>query len=393
MLSLTICERGCPRRLAVRRLLSLTAVLAISTAALLVPSAAIQAQEPEPISATRGTGVTGIPPATGGIALMLSTEAGTPNQLTATLADLGCDAETIAVVGAPPWRIYVPAAPGFVNADFPANIAADTPFFVRCASVMPAIDPANATYVIGGTDVTLTDGLSQVPAAPGSATLITTMTTSRQSSVDLNGDALTDAAVILTHDPGGSGTFYYLAVVEAGATGAAPTLLLGDRIVVDGVTAAHGQIVVQYLDRAPGEPFAVAPTVPRTRTFKLVSGAFIEVGAGACEAANLADVGSFVFVTAPASGARVFSGFTVEGCSRTFESTVNWQLFDREGNELASGFTMGGGVDGPGRFSFTVTYDGALTTEEVGRLEVFEADVSGGEGFPPPKAVVPLVLP
>lgn len=369
------------------------AAFAAIVALLVFAATPTRAQTPELISATPGTGLTGVPPREGGIALLLTTEAGTPDQLNATLAELGCDAATITVVGSAEWLPYVTDAPAFVNDAFPASLAADTPFFVRCSPVSPTTDPSNATYAIDGTDVTLTDGLSEVPAAPGSATFITTTLSSRQSYADLNADALADAAVVLTHDPGGSGTFYYLAAVAAAGSGSAPTLLLGDRITVDRVTAAHGQITVGYLDRAPGEAFATAPTVPVTRTFKLIAGALVEVGAGTCEAANLADIGSFVFVSTPSSGARVYSGFTVEGCSRTFESTVNWQLFDREGNELASGFTTGGGVDGPGRFSFTVTYDGALTDEEVGRLEVFEVDASDGAGFPPPKDLVPLLLP
>ena len=379
-----------------RRLLSTAALLAMTIAVAAIISAEsghVHAQTPELISTIPGTGITGVPPRDGGVALLLTTEASTPDQLSATLAELGCGTVTITIVDSAAWAPYVSGAPAFVNDGFPASVAADTPFFVRCSAVAPTIDPSNATYSIGGTDVTLTDGLSEIPAAPGSATLITTTLSSRQSYVDLDADAVTDAAVVLRHDPGGSGTFYYIAAVAAGGSGSAPTLLLGDRITVDRVTATHGQIIVSYLDRAPGEPFAVAPTVPVTRTFKLIGGALVEVGAGNCEAANLTDIGSFVFVTTPASGARVFNGFTVEGCSRTFESTVNWQLFDREGNELASGFTSGGGVDGPGRFSFIVTYDGALTDAEVGRLEVFEVDASGGAGFPPPKDMVPLVLP
>ena len=98
-------------------------------------------------------------------------------------------------------------------------------------------------------------------------------------------------------------------------------------------------------------------------------------------APELDAVGAFVFVTTPASGAEVFSGFAVTGCSRTFELTVNWRLLDRSGAEPTSGFTMGGGVDGPGRFAFTVEYD--VDERQLGHLEVFETDASGGEGFPP----------
>jgi hypothetical protein len=102
------------------------------------------------------------------------------------------------------------------------------------------------------------------------------------------------------------------------------------------------------------------------------------------------DEASFVVATKPEAGARVESGFAVKGCSRTFEGDVQWKLLGRDGSVLASGNTQGGGVDGPGAFSFTVPY--TVAGRQVGHLEVFEEDVSGGEGFPPGHTILPLVL-
>jgi Immunoglobulin-like domain of bacterial spore germination len=99
---------------------------------------------------------------------------------------------------------------------------------------------------------------------------------------------------------------------------------------------------------------------------------------------------AFVFTTSPSVGDRVTSGFEVKGCSRTFESTVNWKLVGRNGSELASGHTQGGGVDGAGPFSFTVNY--SVPAQEIGHLEVFEEDASDGEGNPPGRNVLSLVL-
>jgi hypothetical protein len=109
-----------------------------------------------------------------------------------------------------------------------------------------------------------------------------------------------------------------------------------------------------------------------------------------CSNSDGALSGAFVFVTEPNSGARVSSGFAVRGCSRTFESTVNWKLRARNGNVLASGFTTGGGVDAPAPFAFNVAY--SVSQRQIGHLEVFEEDVSDGAGFPPPRDVIPLVL-
>ncbi len=54
---------------------------------------------------------------------------------------------------------------------------------------------------------------------------------------------------------------------------------------------------------------------------------------------------AFVIATAPKPGERVESGFEAKGCSRSFESNVQWKLIARDGSILASGNTSGGGVD------------------------------------------------
>jgi len=102
------------------------------------------------------------------------------------------------------------------------------------------------------------------------------------------------------------------------------------------------------------------------------------------------DEAAFVIATEPKAGARVESGFGVEGCSRSFESNVQWKLIARDGAVLASGNAQGGGVDGPAAFSFTIPY--AVETQQIGHLEVSAEDPSDGEGFPPGRTVLPLVL-
>jgi hypothetical protein len=98
---------------------------------------------------------------------------------------------------------------------------------------------------------------------------------------------------------------------------------------------------------------------------------------------------SFVLATQPLPGARVASGFTVEGCARTFEGTVQWRLLARDGSTLAEGITQGGTAEGPAPFRFQVDY--TLPERQVGHLEVLAPRVTD-EGFPPGRTVMPLVL-
>ena len=112
-----------------------------------------------------------------------------------------------------------------------------------------------------------------------------------------------------------------------------------------------------------------------------------EQDAGVCANTDgaLSNAG-FIFVEDPRSGERVPSGFEVKGCSSTFEATVNWRLRDRTGK--ASGVTQGGSLE-PGLFEFRAEY--SVAARQIGELEVFEPRVTG-EGFPPSRNIVPLVL-
>ncbi|HNB36631.1 MAG TPA: hypothetical protein PK414_10455, partial [Anaerolineales bacterium] len=73
-------------------------------------------------------------------------------------------------------------------------------------------DYKNATYLIEGSFVTLSDGFFEAEIAPGSASKITTRYFGNEAFGDLNSDGKADAAFLLTQTTGGSGTFFYLVV-------------------------------------------------------------------------------------------------------------------------------------------------------------------------------------
>lgn len=146
------------------------------------------------------------------------------------------------------------------------------------AGAIPAApDPTNATYRIERDTVTLTNGRAEREAAPGSASKVITILGSERASADLDGDGRPDTVVILTHQPGGSGTFSYVAVLLNGATGvsAAPAALLGDRIKVSALRFDGRAVVVDVLERAPGDPLSASPTVAKTKRFVVDQGALV----------------------------------------------------------------------------------------------------------------------
>ena len=145
-----------------------------------------------------------------------------------------------------------------------------------CGAPTQPPDAANATYQIDKTAVIVANGRAEVPVAPGSAAkAITTLT--GKAVGDLDGDGRDDVAAVLVHEPGGSGSFTYVAVVLNPTSGAKATnaLLIGDRVAGQAVRLEGKTVVIDYLDRRAGEAFTVAPSVPTTKRFVIRDGVLV----------------------------------------------------------------------------------------------------------------------
>lgn len=139
-------------------------------------------------------------------------------------------------------------------------------------------DPLNATYLIEGTPVGLTDGRSESPAAPGSAMKMMTAVRRQPVYGDLDGNGDEDAALLLVHNPGGSGTFYYAAaaVNVNGRYQGTQAVLLGDRIIPLDIGIRNDAVVINYADRRPEEPMSAASSVNKTTVLILKNDKLIE---------------------------------------------------------------------------------------------------------------------
>lgn len=148
-----------------------------------------------------------------------------------------------------------------------------------CSGVLTkAPDPCNATYMIEGTAITLTDGKSEVEVPGSAAKRLTTLLDEWTAYGDVTDDGKTDTAAILLDQPGGTGSFYYLAVLPGPATDHPVSLeavLLGDRIRMQKVTVAGGKVTVEYLDRKPDEPMTTPPSVKVTKSFTVREGQLV----------------------------------------------------------------------------------------------------------------------
>ncbi len=134
-----------------------------------------------------------------------------------------------------------------------------------------AEDPLNATYAIEGKGMTLQDGRWEKSIEPGSATKLRTEVFGAPAFGDLDGDGDEDVALFLVHDPGGSGTFYYVAAAlnQDGRYQGTQAVLLGDRILPQDLEIRNNLILARYQDRKPQEPMSAEPRVETLLTLSL----------------------------------------------------------------------------------------------------------------------------
>ncbi|MEN9390676.1 MAG: hypothetical protein RLZZ283_776 [Candidatus Parcubacteria bacterium] len=119
-------------------------------------------------------------------------------------------------------------------------------------------DYRSGVYQIGGETVTL---------GVGGATYF-----GNEIMGDIDGDGNEDVAFLITHDGGGSGTFYYLvgAINKGAGYLGTQAMLIGDRIApqsteFEKLPAPYGaRVIVNYADRLPTDPMTAEPSVGKS---------------------------------------------------------------------------------------------------------------------------------
>lgn len=131
----------------------------------------------------------------------------------------------------------------------------------------------NATLEVpeqDGTTVALEDGEGVFPSGPVQG--VVSMPTMYAEGLD---EESNDVLTLLVVNSGGSGSFFYLVLLEdmGNAFVLQDYALLGDRVGVDDITTepagATYRAVVSMLVRAEGEPFAVEPTILEEQAFRV----------------------------------------------------------------------------------------------------------------------------
>ncbi len=157
--------------------------------------------------------------------------------------------------------------------------------FTRVGKDAPEPDLGSMTFLstwFPSGKVTLSRGEYREPAAPDSASEIMVKLSDKKVFGMINGRQ--SGAVVLITDPGGSGTFYDLALLSKEAEGWVnrDIAFLGDRVKVHTIEIKNNEIVVSITTHGPGEPMC-CPTLEVKKRFAVQEGRLVPAAGGESE--------------------------------------------------------------------------------------------------------------
>ena len=183
---------------------------------------------------------------------------------------------------------------------------------------------------------------------------------------DLDGDEIADAAVVVFTSGGGSGTFRYLIAVldRDGAPVQAARVYLGDRVQVESVTIASGEIVMDVLAHRRSDGLC-CPTLNITRGFALRGDQLVPRQA--------------LVIESPLPGETIASGVEVQGITSTHPSGdgLAYLVYDARGGVIGMGrLAVEGGEGHPGTFAAPVEF--IAGAGGPGRIEIVDVHQDDG---------------
>jgi hypothetical protein len=196
---------------------------------------------------------------------------------------------------------------------------------------------------------------------------------------DLNGDGAGDAAIFLSENGGGTGSFVSVIVMlnQGGVPVQSADRLVDDRPQVNNLAIHNGLILVDAVIHGVPDPMC-CPNFPVTETLLLENSRLILTRftstspGGPLRAINL---------TAPAPGVAISGSVQVAGNATVspFENTLAYAIFDLGGNKLSNGsfIVTSDGMGLPGTFNVPIDVS-AIPAGTVIRLEV--SDLSAADG-------------
>ncbi len=236
----------------------------------------------------------------------------------------------------------------------------------------------NMTYKlpVSGKSVTLKDGKYENGQG---ADYIFASVSQAMAFGDLNGDGLQDAAVVLAENTGGSGVFESLVVVLGSSSGLVqgPSILLGDRVQLLGMTAFKAQIALDMVVAGPNDPLC-CPSQPSQRVYTLTSGGLLLTNLASTTPTKQQRA---IQIANPKPLDTASAQVAISGSISIapFENTLEYKVLDATGKELKTGTFTLKEVPAGSAASFDTTVEmGTLTSGEHVWLQVL--DVSAADG-------------
>lgn len=255
----------------------------------------------------------------------------------------------------------------------------------RCTGLIsPEISEGvkNATYTIEKVEFVMTAGRSEKAYDNSSSTKNVLTVFGEPILGDLDADGDLDAAVLLEHNPGGSGMFYYAVLVinTDGVYTSTNTLFIGDRISPQTVEIQNGRALYNYAVRKAGEAMTVSPSVGKSLWIHF-DGATNEIGEWVADFEGEADparmtlqMKSWVWIKTQQKDATIVTPKKVDAFTLTF-STDGRVSVKTDCNSGGGSFTVKDGTMTFGQMMTTLMFcDGS-------QEQVFNAYLAETNGY------------
>lgn len=236
----------------------------------------------------------------------------------------------------------------------------------------------NATYHLPqfGLTVTFTDGEyhNGSDTEPVNAWL-----TEPFAFSDINGDGALDAAVLLSENGGGTGTFVSVVVMlnQAGHPEQSHDATIDDRPIISGISAVDGRIMVEAVLHASDDA-ACCPTFSATQTWHWSPARLTLVR---FSSRTPTDQERAILINSPVSGASVSGSVAVQGTVTIapFENTLAYRFYNLGETKLSEGSIMVDAADfgGPGTINVSIPLPAVAVGTHI-RLELLDLSAKDG---------------
>jgi hypothetical protein len=272
------------------------------------------------------------------------------------------------------------------GASIPSGNTETTATLATVTPVIPALtldQLKNTAYQLVAQDshktVQLVNGAYQNGSDPASPDYASITLAQPMAFGDLNGDGVSDAAVLLAENYGGTGVFVSVIAMlnQNGKPVQAAGELVDDRPVINSITIKDEQILLDVTVHGPNDPGCCAAQ-PNKRVYRYEAGRLVLTGLSMTTPDHHERI---ITIDTPAEGSIVSWPLTVTGSFTIapFENNLVYSVFDINHNQISQGPLLVNAQQpgGPGTFSLPLD----LSKSSVkGPLRIQVEDLSAADG-------------